>query len=262
MDLADKEWNRRCVAACQWLKTEGDVGVRELAAIAGVPPYVVCFAKGMARAEELGPKDERIAEFEAKVRETERERDAFRLQAGLLEGVPVVELVEQLRSRLARAELAASNGNEHALRNQVMELQGQLAKAADLANDAQVKLREAESTILQLSQRLAVKAAGEALMERTGARKLFNRLSLPHGETDPNKRYQMPNPDGAAQEALAEVYAYRYYNARVPSERDMSAVLELAQGYLHLTAYELGQEHCVGNLRDIWGAKRATADEG
>ena len=51
MDLADKEWNRRCVAACQWLKNEGDVGVRELAAIAGVPPYVVCFAAGMSSAE-------------------------------------------------------------------------------------------------------------------------------------------------------------------------------------------------------------------
>lgn len=51
MDVADKEWNRRFVEACRWLKTEGDVGVRELAAITGMPPHVVCFAMGMARAE-------------------------------------------------------------------------------------------------------------------------------------------------------------------------------------------------------------------
>lgn len=51
MDLSDKEWNRRCVAACRWLKAEGDIGVRELAAIAGVPGYVVCFAQGMVIAE-------------------------------------------------------------------------------------------------------------------------------------------------------------------------------------------------------------------
>ena len=56
IDTSDKEWNRRCVEACRWLKTEGDVGVRELAAIAELPPYVVCFAMGMKAAED--DKDE------------------------------------------------------------------------------------------------------------------------------------------------------------------------------------------------------------
>lgn len=49
--------------------------------------------------QESRAKDARIAELEA-------ERDAFRLQAGLLEGVPVVELVDQLGTRVACAEMS------------------------------------------------------------------------------------------------------------------------------------------------------------
>ena len=38
---------------------------------------------------------------------------------------------------------------------------------------------------------------------------------------------------------------------------ELATVLSLAEGYLDLTMYELGQGCCVGKLRDIWRARRA-----
>lgn len=85
-------------------------------------------------------------------------------------------------------------------------------------------------------------------------------LRLPHGETDPDKTYSMPDPDalGAAYEA---VYRARFYGGPPASPDDIARVLTLAGGYLDLTTYELGQECCVEKLRDIWRARRALAGE-
>jgi len=84
-------------------------------------------------------------------------------------------------------------------------------------------------------------------------------IRLPHGETDPTKRYSMPDPDtlGPAYDA-----AYRavYYERRALTYDEVAAVLMLAGGYLDLTTYELGQECCVGKLRDVWRHRRALAE--
>ena len=88
------------------------------------------------------------------------------------------------------------------------------------------------------------------------------RMKLPHGEADPNKTYSMPDPD-----ALLGRYIDAY-SAHYPcvgklgthgtlSDEQVSTLLTLAQGYLDLTMYELGQECCVAKLRDIWRARRA-----
>ena len=87
-------------------------------------------------------------------------------------------------------------------------------------------------------------------------------LLLPHGEADPRKRYIMPSPD-----ARADAYSSAYHAAWYGTQRDAETVtldketlrslIALAGGYLDLTTYELGQEHCVGKLRDIWRARRA-----
>lgn len=82
-------------------------------------------------------------------------------------------------------------------------------------------------------------------------------LRLPHGETDETKTYSMPDPD-ALHEAYDAVYRFRYYGGPEPTPTQLSHVLTLAGGYLDLTTYTLGQECCVGKLRDIWRARRST----
>lgn len=85
---------------------------------------------------------------------------------------------------------------------------------------------------------------------------LLLRMKLPHAETRPEHVYSMPDPDG-----LLEIYsrAYRrHFSEKQPlTEQEIAAVLTLAGGYLDLTMYELGQECCVGKLRDIWRARAA-----
>lgn len=98
------------------------------------------------------------------------------------------------------------------------------------------------------------------------------RMTLPHGETDPRKTYSMPDPD-----ALAEAYGRARQRAWPPgtmqhgprdddevmvSAGDLRRVLDLARGYLDLTTHALGQERCVGKLRDIWRARRASTGAG
>ncbi len=96
------------------------------------------------------------------------------------------------------------------------------------------------------------------------------RIKLPHGEVDPIDTYSMPDPD-----ALVDTY----FDARravfpangvlqSPPYPDVTLtysqavdLLALAEGYLTLTTYELGQECCVEKLRDIWRARRARAAE-
>ena len=86
-------------------------------------------------------------------------------------------------------------------------------------------------------------------------------LLLPHDESDRSKTYLMPDPEheGSPYETLY-AQAWSGFNApdKVTVNRvDLHRVLALARGYLTLTTYELGQEHCVGKLRDIWRARRA-----
>ena len=81
-------------------------------------------------------------------------------------------------------------------------------------------------------------------------------LRLPHGETDPAKRYSMPDPD-ELYEAYMRVHRHRFYGEGALNKDDLSSVLALASGYLSLTTHELGQECCVGKLRDVWRARSA-----
>jgi len=86
------------------------------------------------------------------------------------------------------------------------------------------------------------------------------RIKLPHGESDTAKRYSMPDPD-ALGAAVSVLYRSIFYHERPPTREELIRVVTLAQGYLDLTTYELGQEHCAAKLRDIWRARRATGAE-
>jgi hypothetical protein len=83
-------------------------------------------------------------------------------------------------------------------------------------------------------------------------------LRLPSPDAPESERYVMPDPY-ALHEAYARVHhaSYRgiFYGEDLKRD-DVKAVLELARGYLDLTTYPLGQETCVGKLRDIWRALR------
>lgn len=80
-------------------------------------------------------------------------------------------------------------------------------------------------------------------------------MRLPHDETDETKRYSMADPDALAE--LAHSAHVAVYSDKRPLTREEStALLSIAQSYMALTTYELGQEHCVGKLRDIWRARR------
>lgn len=81
-------------------------------------------------------------------------------------------------------------------------------------------------------------------------------LRLPHGEVDESKRYTMPDPDACAS-ALRVVRRNHHYGERAPTEVEITCVILLAEGYIDLTTYDLGQECCVEKLRDIWRAMRA-----
>lgn len=96
--------------------------------------------------------------------------------------------------------------------------------------------------------------------ERARMYRAAGRLLLPHGEEDERRTYVMPDPDEAGTgEALRALWeAYDAPGDKVTVRRDdLVRVLGLAIGYLDLTTYELGQEHCVRKLRDIWRARRA-----
>lgn len=86
------------------------------------------------------------------------------------------------------------------------------------------------------------------------------RIRLPHDETDERKRYSLTDPDGENADAYGRVYSARYSKTE-PDPDDLSRVLSMAGDYLHLTTYELGQEHCVRQLRELWRARRAAAVE-
>jgi hypothetical protein len=86
-------------------------------------------------------------------------------------------------------------------------------------------------------------------------------LQLPSADLPQSDRYQMPDPDGELGEAYERLYHQAYLDQPL-SREDVKDVLMLAHGYLDLTTYDLGQECCVGKLRDIWRARRRRAAEG
>ncbi len=88
----------------------------------------------------------------------------------------------------------------------------------------------------------------------------MKRLKLPHGETDPRKTYSFPDTD-ALSEAYAEAYDRHFHQKKSLTNSQVRVLLSLAQGYLALTTYVLGQECCVKKLRDIWRARRARMKE-
>jgi len=90
-------------------------------------------------------------------------------------------------------------------------------------------------------------------------------MDLPHGEREPSKTYSMPDPDGlheyfldARRAVFPGIGKLDGRSPRVLTYEQAVALVTLAEGYLTLTMYELGQECCVGKLRDIWRARRAT----
>lgn len=113
---------------------------------------------------------------------------------------------------------------------------------------------------------LSPAASGERARRRTVNAK-DAMLRLPHDETAPEKLYSFPNPDAliVAFRALnQEVYLFaddeqRSRDRVTVSYDHVAYVLMLANAYLDLTMYELGQECCVEKLRDIWRARRAAA---
>jgi hypothetical protein len=86
------------------------------------------------------------------------------------------------------------------------------------------------------------------------------RIKLPTPDAPPDKTYSMVDPDYLP-EALREVYGWLYYSEREPSRQALAHVVAMAEDYMHLTTYELGQENCVKKLRDIWRARRAREQE-
>jgi hypothetical protein len=90
-------------------------------------------------------------------------------------------------------------------------------------------------------------------------------IKLPRGETDTRKTYVFPDPDALGQLLWRTRYAYLYpvgIDEPRPStvdvaRGDLEKLLAYAEAYIDLTTYELGQEHCVKKLRDIWRARRA-----
>jgi hypothetical protein len=87
------------------------------------------------------------------------------------------------------------------------------------------------------------------------------RIKLPTPDAPPNDVYSMADPEYLP-EALREIYGWLYYSEREPSREALVQVMSMAQGYIHLTTYELGQENCVEKLRDIWRARRARETKG
>lgn len=84
-------------------------------------------------------------------------------------------------------------------------------------------------------------------------------MRLPHDETDEHKRYTMPDPDALKElylEARRAYYLPELNEHGTPTDEQIGALLSLADGYLGLTTYELGQEACCRKLRDIWRARR------
>lgn len=79
-------------------------------------------------------------------------------------------------------------------------------------------------------------------------------IRLPFGETDPAKRYSFPDPDS---EKLHDAAHAARYAPETLTKGQAMWLAEIASAYFSLTTYELGQEHCVAKLRDIWRARRA-----
>lgn len=79
-------------------------------------------------------------------------------------------------------------------------------------------------------------------------------LRLPDSSAPPEERYAMPDPDALC-ESRSRLRRAAYGDGTVDI-KDVKRVLWLADGYIDLTMYELGQECCVEKLRDIWRARR------
>lgn len=93
---------------------------------------------------------------------------------------------------------------------------------------------------------------------RLGLGNTHLRMKLPHGETDDEKTYSMPDPD-ALLEAYDTAYRVHFSEKRALTDDQLAILFTLAGGYMGLTMYGLGQECCVGKLREIWRARRARA---
>lgn len=88
------------------------------------------------------------------------------------------------------------------------------------------------------------------------------RLRVPHDETDEtdeSKVASFPNPDHDAVDKAFGRANDLLFSKRlgVEDEAAVRMLYSIAEAYMHLTTYDLGQEVCVTRLRQIWRARRA-----
>lgn len=87
-------------------------------------------------------------------------------------------------------------------------------------------------------------------------------MRLPHNEQDERRRYNMADPDAllelarSAREKTCPGLGIEFDPGTITRE-EMIALTTIAASYFALTTYELGQEHCVQMLRDMWRARKA-----
>ena len=79
-------------------------------------------------------------------------------------------------------------------------------------------------------------------------RRAFEKLFFGNGRIE----WRITDPE--SEELHAGMARLRHGSAE---KIDVGRVLEAAESYIHLTTYELGQEHCVAKLRHIWRTLRA-----
>jgi hypothetical protein len=193
---------------------------------------------------------------------------------------------DQLRLGLAKLAGITSSGARESAEQIEFMVQGLLSRledtraaldkeaawAADLSRALSEKLRQNDGSGDDAPADEADGDAETSLGSVTQQRLVVAKnvmLRLPHSETAPEKLYSFPNPDTliVAFRALnQEVYLFaddeqRSRNRVTVSYEHVAYVLMLAHAYLDLTMYELGQEHCVEKLRDIWRARRVAAKE-
>lgn len=183
-----------------------------------------------------------------------------------------VEAMAEALVRLHEPSASKPAGREASARTETERLRTALTDAADALSrhhGRAVQLAAAERARAALDSH---PAPAEPTPKPIGARAM---MRLPHDETDPQKLYSFPDPDVLIDSYIAlrdEVHPPFADSAefavgrrersdsgkRVVTYTHAAYVLMLANAYLTLTTYELGQEHCIQKLRDIWRARRAT----
>lgn len=84
----------------------------------------------------------------------------------------------------------------------------------------------------------------------------MRRIQLPYDETNPAKVYTLVDPESVYEDVQSARDGHCHHKREL-TRHEIALLLDIAGDWLHLTTYELGQECCVGKLRDLWRARRA-----